>query len=94
MFSKKDMKGLQQKYQELTQQVEQMEVEGHSAGNLVKVTLNGKMELLSIQIQPTCVDPQDVTLLQDLILAAYKEAQNKVQSKMSQIMPSMPGMGF
>lgn len=93
MFSKKDAKGLQQKYQELTSKMETMQVEGQAGSGLVKVTLNGRMELVSIEISSDCVDPQEVSILQDLIKAAFTDAQNKLQSQMSQMMPMMGG-GF
>lgn len=93
MFSKKDLKGFQQKYQELSSQVEQMEVEASSGGGMVRVRVNGRMELVDIHIKPECVDPQDVELLQDLIKSAMREAQELVQKKMSQMMP-MGGLGF
>lgn len=95
MFSKKDAKGLQQKYQELTQKMEQMEVQGQAGSGLVKVTINGRIELISISISPDCVDPQEVSVLEDLIRAAFQDAQAKLQSQMSQMMPMMGGgMGF
>lgn len=92
MFSKKNMQGLTQKYQQLTAQMEQLQVEGSAGSGLVKVKLNGQMELLSVVIDPKCVDPSDVDLLQDLIKAAFEDAKAKVQAQMSQIMPSFPGM--
>jgi DNA-binding YbaB/EbfC family protein len=94
MFSKKDAKGLQQKYQELTQQMEQMEVQGQAGSGLVKLSINGRMELTALSISPDCVDPQEVSVLEDLIRAAFKDAQNNLQSKMSQMMPMMGGGGF
>lgn len=95
MFSKKDAKGLQQKYQELAQQIEQMEVQGQAGSGLVKLSINGRMEITSLSISPDCVDPQEVSVLEDLIQAAFKDAQNNLQSKMSQVMPMMGGgLGF
>lgn len=93
MFSKKDLKGFQQKYQELSQKMESMETEGSAGSGLVRVKMNGRMELISITIDPACVDPQDVGVLQDLILSSVQDAQNKIQANMSKMMPSMPGMG-
>jgi DNA-binding YbaB/EbfC family protein len=95
MFSKKDNKALQQKYQELTQQIEQLVVEGQAGSGLVKITLNGRMEVAGLSISPECVDKDEVSVLEDLILAAFKDAQGKLQAKMSQMMPMMGGgLGF
>lgn len=48
-----------------------------SAGGAVKVVMNGHQELQTVQIDPAAVDPEDVEMLQDLILAAVNEATNK-----------------
>ena len=45
-----------------------------SGGGMVKVTVNGAREVLSVEIDPQCVDPDDVEMLQDLVLAAVNEA--------------------
>lgn len=52
---------------------------GQSGGGLVKVTMNGKFELLDIVIDPIAVDPRDVVMLQDLIVAAVHQATVNVQ---------------
>lgn len=54
-------------------------LEGSSGNGLVRVEINGNKELVSLQIQPQCVDPQDVEGLQDLILAACQDAYGKVE---------------
>lgn len=95
MFSKKDNKALQQKYQELSQQIEQLSVEGQAGSGLIKVTLNGRMELSHISISPECVDKDEVQVLEDLILAAFKDAQGKIQAKMADVIPMLGGgLGF
>lgn len=52
-------------------------VEGTAGGGVVKVSASGHQKILSIEIQPDAVDPQDVELLQDLILAATNEALDR-----------------
>jgi DNA-binding YbaB/EbfC family protein len=54
-------------------------VEGTAGGGMVKVEMNGHQKVLSITIDPVVVDPEDVEMLQDLILAALNEAQEKAQ---------------
>ena len=52
---------------------------GSSGGNIVNVTLNGKFEIISVKLDPICVDPRDVQMLQDLIIAAHHDAMTKIQ---------------
>jgi hypothetical protein len=55
------------------------EVEGVAGGGVVKVRVNGGMEFLSVSISPDVVDPADVEMLQDLVLAALRDAVDRVQ---------------
>lgn len=55
------------------------EVEGTSGGGMVKVVINGSHELQSITLNPEVVDPDDVEMLEDLIIAAFQNAQEKVK---------------
>lgn len=55
------------------------EVEGTSGGGMVKVVLNGAQELQSVSLNPEVVDPDDVEMLEDLIMAAFQNAQEKVK---------------
>ena len=55
------------------------EVEGTAGGGMVKVVLNGAQELQSITLNPEVVDPDDIEMLEDLIVAAFKNAQEKVK---------------
>ena len=58
---------------------------------MVTVVVNGKQEILSIKIDPNVVDPQDVDMLQDLILVATNEAVRKSQDIMQQEMSKLTG---
>jgi nucleoid-associated protein EbfC len=53
------------------------EVEGTAGGGVVKIRVNGHQQVLAIEIQPDAVDPEDVELLQDMILAATNEALDR-----------------
>src|ERR1700736_4796903 len=55
-------------------------VEGHAGGGLVRVTVSGAMDFRSITIDPSAVDPDDVTVLEDLVLAAIHDAVAKVSA--------------
>ncbi|GMO62915.1 MAG: YbaB/EbfC family nucleoid-associated protein [Treponemataceae bacterium] len=68
---------------------------GTSGGNIVRVTLNGKMEMLSLELDPIVVDPRDIPMLQDLIVAAYTDAQNKIQDEIkSHIAPALNALNM
>jgi DNA-binding YbaB/EbfC family protein len=55
------------------------QLEGTAGGGMVKVMMNGSQELVSIKLSKEVVDPQDVEMLEDLIMAAFKSAQEKVK---------------
>lgn len=61
------------------EKLNQEEVEGTSGGGMVKVKINGAQELQSITLNPEVVDPDDVEMLEDLIVAAFQNAQEKVK---------------
>jgi len=65
------------------EELKSKEVEGSAGGGMVKITMNGSQELVGITINPEAVDPDDVEMLEDLIMAAFKNAQEKV-SEMSE----------
>jgi DNA-binding YbaB/EbfC family protein len=71
--------GLQQQMLQAQERVNAEEVEGVAGGGVVKVRVNGGMEFLSVTIDPDVVDPADVEMLQDLVLAALHDAVGRVQ---------------
>jgi len=73
--------------EELTQRV----VEGASGGGMVKVQINGAREILSVKIEKEVVDPEDVEMLEDLILAAVKEALRKTDEMVKNEMAKVTG---
>lgn len=68
-------------------------VEGHAGGGAVVVEVTGGMEFRAVRISPTAVDPDDVELLQDLVLAALRDAVSRVQDLQARSMGSVGGMG-
>ncbi len=60
------------------QELEESEVQGESSGGLVVVKMNGNKEVLSVNIKPEVVDPEDVEMLEDLIVVALNNASAKV----------------
>jgi len=65
---------LQQQMAKMQEELEAKEYEASAGGGMVTVKVSGKKELLSIEIKPEAVDPDDVEMLQDLVLAAVNEA--------------------
>lgn len=94
MNIKQLMKQAQQMQDQMQQQMSSIKVEGSAGGGMVKVQMSGSKELLSIQIDKEAVDPNDVEMLQDLVLAAVNEAARKVDEAMQNQLGSMmpPGM--
>jgi DNA-binding YbaB/EbfC family protein len=66
-------------------------VEATSGGGMIKVQANGKQQIVSIRIEKEVVDPNDVEMLQDLIIAAVNDALSKSQEMVSQEMSKLTG---
>lgn len=101
MDMNKIMKQAQKMQREMAQKQEalgQKTFEASSGGGMVTAKVNGKQELLELKIEPDVVDKSDVTMLQDLVIAAVNEAhrraQDEIQKEMSSLMGgmSMPGL--
>ena len=63
----------------MQEELKQITATGSSGGNIVNVTINGKFEIINLKLAPICVDPRDVQMLQDLIIAAHHDAMSKIQ---------------
>lgn len=66
-------------------------VESTAGGGVVRVVANGRQEIVSIEIKPEAVDPEDVEMLQDLVLTAVNEALKKAQEMVSSEMGKLTG---
>lgn len=75
----RNAKSIQEQFVRLQEDLSKMYVTGSSGGGIVKVTLNGKFELLSVTLDPVAVDPRDIVMLQDLIVAAHSDASDKIK---------------
>lgn len=87
----KQAQKLQSKMLRLQEELAQKTVESAAGGGMVKVVANGKQQVVSIQIEKEVVDPEDVEMLQDLILAAVNDALLKSQEMVSQEMSKITG---
>lgn len=82
----KQAQRMQRQMEEAQKELEAKEFEATSGGGVVKVVVSGKKEVLSVEIKPEAVDPDDVEMLQDLVMAACNEALKKVDEESQQRM--------
>ncbi len=97
----KQAQQLQSKMARLQEELEEKTVEASSGGGMVTVVVNGRQEILSINIEPEVINPDDQEMLQDLILAAINDglakARNMVNEEMGKLtgglnLPNIPGL--
>jgi DNA-binding YbaB/EbfC family protein len=90
---------MQQDMARVQAELETLTVEGSAGGGVVRATVTGKQELVSLVIDPSAVDPEDVEMLQDLVMTAVREAmkasQDLAAEKMGAVTAGLriPGMG-
>lgn len=87
----KNLKDLQGTMNQMKDNLQNISATGSSGGNMIQVTLNGKFEMTAIKIDPICVDPRDVNMLQDLIIAASHDALDRVQEKIKEMAGPLMG---
>ncbi|MFH1038021.1 MAG: YbaB/EbfC family nucleoid-associated protein [PVC group bacterium] len=75
----------------LQEDMAKMEAEGSAGGGMVRAVVNGKKDLVSVSINPDVVDRDDVPMLEDLILAAIRQAAEKVEEAGREQMSSLTG---
>lgn len=107
MFSMmRDLPKMMGKMKDMQAKLEGVRVKGNAGGGMVKVIMNGQYEMLDIAIDQDVVDPEDIEMLQDLVVAACADAKKnvaaKVQEELSEVTGGMdlsslginlPGMG-
>ncbi len=82
---------LQQQMTEMQAALDAREFEASAGGGMVTVKVNGKKELLALTIKPEAVDPEDVEMLQDLVIAAVNEALRQAAETIEREMGKMTG---
>ena len=80
---------MQEDMQKATEELESKEYTMTSGGNAVKITVNGKMELTSVELSPEIVDKDDIEMLQDLIIAASNAALRAASDEKNSMMESL-----
>jgi DNA-binding YbaB/EbfC family protein len=87
----KQAQAMQARMAELQSQLEQVEMTGAAGGGMVSVTVNGKGEARQVKIDPSLADPEEIEVLEDLIVAAFNDAKAKVEAHVSQEMSKLTG---
>ena len=87
----KQAQKLQSKMMKLQEEMAEKTVESASGGGMVKIVANGRQQIVSVSIEKEVVDPEDVDMLQDLILAAVNDALTKSQEMVSAEMGKLTG---
>ena len=77
----KQAQKMQQDMIKMQEELENMTIEGSAGGGMVKVTATAKKEITSVKINPEAVDPDDVEMLEDLVLSAVRDALAKAEKE-------------
>jgi DNA-binding YbaB/EbfC family protein len=85
------MKQAQQMQEQLQRELAEMRFTGSAGGEMVSATVSGSREVLGVTIRPEVVDPQDVEMLQDLVLAAIREAMRKAEEAVGEKLGGLAG---
>ena len=87
----KQAQKMQQEMLRMQQEMETKEYEATTGGGMVTAAVNGKHELLRLSIEPEAVDPEDVEMLQDMVIAAVNEAMRKADAEAAAGMSKLTG---
>ena len=87
----KNTQAIKEQSEKLQAELADIRAEGSSGGRMVTITLNGKFEMMGIKLDPICVDNRDVQMLEDLIVAAHKNAIENVQEQIKSKSQSLLG---
>ena len=84
---------MQQKLKEAQDELEELELEGTAGSGMVKVVVNGKKIISSVTIDPKAVDPHDVEMLEDLVMAAVNDAYSQADEEYERLMGPFQALG-
>jgi DNA-binding YbaB/EbfC family protein len=100
-FNMKQLQQMQAKLLKMQEDLQNSVFEGTAGGGAVTVSMTGKFDVTAVKLDPEVVDPEDVSMLEDLILAACQDAFARVSEAQQKMMGSLtggmglpPGMGF
>ncbi len=87
----KNMQELQGKMSEMQERLKDIVITGSSGGGMVSIRMNGKMEVLDVNIAPEAVDPRDVAMLEDLVQAAVNSTMRDLQEELKSQAANLAG---
>ena len=87
----KQAQKMQRQMEEMQKELETKTVEATAGGEAVKVVVNGRKEIIEVELKPEVVDPDDIEMLQDLITAAVNEGLRKADEMVNSQMSSITG---
>jgi len=87
----KNFQNIQSRINEMQEKMQAVKVTGAAGGDMVRVEMNGQMTVTSVHISPDAVDPEDIGMLEDLVLAAITDASVKVKETIRQEMSGLTG---
>jgi nucleoid-associated protein EbfC len=87
----KNVQQLQARMSDAQDKLKQITVTGSAGGDMVRVDLNGEFVVTNVTISPEAVDPSDIEMLEDLVLAAFSDATYKIRERIQQEMSSVTG---
>ena len=87
----KQAQRMQRQMEETTKELESKEYTANAGGGAVSVTVSGKKEILSVKLSPEVVDPEDIEMLEDLIVAAANEALRQMEADSTEAMTRLTG---
>lgn len=87
----KNFQNMQSQLGDMQEKIKAIRATGASGGGMVSVELNGQMSVMQVKIEPEAVDPNDITMLEDLVQAAFIDASNKVKEKLQEEVSSLTG---
>lgn len=87
----KMMKDLQRMQERMQSEIEALEIEASAGGGVVTARMNGKKELLALKLQPEAVAPDDLGLLEDLVVAAVNEAGRRIDAEIQRVTQGLAG---
>jgi len=82
---------MQARVQKMQEELAAMEIEGQAGAGLVKVTMSGKGDTKRVSIDPSLLKPEEVEILEDLVVAAAQDAKTKLDARMQEKMQEMTG---
>ncbi|HPI92632.1 MAG TPA: YbaB/EbfC family nucleoid-associated protein [Deltaproteobacteria bacterium] len=82
---------LQERIKEIQEQLSRKTVTADTGGGMVSVTVNGRQEIVSIRLDPQCVDPRDIPMLEDLILTAINQGMRRSRELAAEEMKQVTG---